>query len=209
MLRFHHAYNLGAHPWLERSLEEKELWSSSDIHSNFNRCSQEKDWLMMISLTIVDCPLSNPLFFRNNYSDDVVLQRVSVNEALGDHRWKLENLFYLFRGYVFTLRELENIFASVNNTNRSIWINNANITCLEPTFFVKSLACLVLTFIVALENGRALEANLTPRVGYVCRHITHFRQVLKSYFNSFYWTTDMSSYRVRFICDTWECRWLC
>ena len=43
MLRFHHAYNLGAHPWLERSLEEKELWSSSDIHSNFNRCSQEKD----------------------------------------------------------------------------------------------------------------------------------------------------------------------
>lgn len=60
------------------------------------------------------------VFVRNDHRDQKVLQRISVDERLGD-KWMLTELvLQLLRNDVFSLRKFEDVFLSVDNFDSTV-----------------------------------------------------------------------------------------
>ena len=106
---------------------------------------------------IVGGPFHDPSFFGDHNADAAVLKRVSVDQALCDHRGQAHDILDLLGGNILTLRQLEDILGPVNDLDRSIWVDLDNIACAEPAIVVERLACLGRVLVIAVIDRSALE----------------------------------------------------
>ena len=60
-------------------------------------------------------PFHDPGFFRDHNADAAVLKRVTVDQALGDHRRQAHDILDLLGSDILTLRQLEDVLGPVND----------------------------------------------------------------------------------------------
>ena len=60
------------------------------------------------------------MFLREDDTNASVLERVAVNEALSNQLRQRHDLLNLFRRNVLTLRQLEDVFRSINYLHRTV-----------------------------------------------------------------------------------------
>jgi len=86
------------------------------------------------------------------------------------------DVLQLFRGDVLSLRQLEDILSSVNDSDTSVGHDNADVTRQQPPIF-HSLLVLLIVFEVALEDRGPFETDFSSGVGSVLRCVSHFWNV--------------------------------
>ena len=145
---------------------------------------------------IVGGPFHHPGFFWDHNADATVLKRVTVDEALGDHRGQAHDILDLLGSDILTLRQLEDILRPVNDFERAIRVDLDNIACAEPAIFVKRLACLGGILVIAVIDRGALEQKFSARVGLVLSHIFHLGETLDSHLHDLYGAANVPSYHV-------------
>jgi hypothetical protein len=69
---------------------------------------------------------------QNYYSNNVVLKRVTIDKDLLNNRALSVDILKFLWSDIFTLRKFEDILGSINDFNRSIRKNYANITRTNP-----------------------------------------------------------------------------
>ncbi len=99
--------------------------------------------------TVLGSPGQDPLLLWNNNANNIVAKGVSVDECRSDGLRKSHDTFNFLGGDVLSLRKFEDVLASINDLDRAIRIDLANISCLEPALLIKSLRCLILTLVVS------------------------------------------------------------
>lgn len=137
-------------------------------------------------------PIGNPFLVGDDHSHTCVLEGVTVEEGLLDHSGQRHDLLDLLRSDVLSLRELEDVLGTVNNLDRSIREDHADISRQEPAIISEGLCGLIWSLEVASEDGGSLHANFAARVGLVRAQVVHLRQVLQTEFNGLNGATDVT-----------------
>jgi hypothetical protein len=106
-------------------------------------------------------PFLNNGLLRDNNSNDIGLQGITINEDLGDIGRLPKLLLNLIRCDVLALCKLENILLSVNDLKCTIGKEDTNITSVNPTFFINAIRCLLWLTEIALEVVVSLVADLS------------------------------------------------
>lgn len=120
----------------------------------------------VVTLVVLFSPLFAGIVFKHNHSNDVVLEGVSVDEALLNLSHERVGLLELLGGDVLTLGQFENVFGTVNNLESSVRIQDAHISRAEPlrVIFLESLFSLFRVLVVALGDTGSPHLNFTSRV---------------------------------------------
>jgi hypothetical protein len=82
-----------------------------------------------------------------------VLQRVSINHGLGDKGAERKNILNFLRGNVLALGKLEDVFAAIDDTHRTIRVDKGDIASFEPSVLIKSIRSLVRSLVVTRGDG--------------------------------------------------------
>jgi hypothetical protein len=114
----------------------------------------------------------------------------------------VELAFKLIRNDVLTLGQLEDVLLSVYDLNRSIWVDNSNISSVNPSFSINSFPGLFRLSKVALEAVVTTVADLTTgkRLSIfilILTGVLHVRDVKQFEVTSFIGATDMTTIRVK------------
>lgn len=99
-----------------------------------------------------------------------------MDKYLGNIRTLGVHVFQLLRCDVLALRQLENVLRTIDDLNRSVWEDHANVARRQPTVLTECLLRLFFILEVAMENGGTLVANFTTRIR-VRGHVLHLRYV--------------------------------
>ena len=92
-----------------------------------------------------------------------MLQRVTIDEDLCDLRNLSKDILELFGSDVLTLRKLEDILRTVDDSDCTIWQDYADITRVDPAIISDCILGLLGVLEVSLEVVGALELHLTTR----------------------------------------------
>ena len=116
--------------------------------------------------TVSGSPLFKVSHLWHNNGNDASSQRITVDHALGNVGRKGEDVFNFFWGDVFTLRQLKNVLASVNDLNRAVRVDLADVTGFEPSI-LESFFRNVWTLVVAGKDSVSFHAKLSTWIGLV------------------------------------------
>jgi len=131
-----------------------------------------------------------------------MLQGISINKGLRNQERLLNFQFYFFRGNIFTLRELENVLLSINNTENTLdRIELSNISGMNPALGIDSFFHKLWLSIVAFESAMTSIADLSarsqkPSLIDVISSVIHFRNINKLDFNCWVGCTNMPRLRI-------------
>mmetsp|Transcript_17137 Transcript_17137/g.56251 ORF Transcript_17137/g.56251 Transcript_17137/m.56251 type:complete len:310 (-) Transcript_17137:1189-2118(-) len=116
---------------------------------------------------------------RNCDCDKVGLERVAVHKQLREQRAAKQRRLDLLRGDVLALRELEDVFLTVDDAQAPLCRPSPNVARVEPAGGVERLARLLLQLVVAPKHARASHAHLAARRvgGARVAHLTHILQL--------------------------------
>jgi hypothetical protein len=77
---------------------------------------------------LCDEPLFDLGHLRDDNSHEPTLEGVSIDKDLSSERRCNVHVLQLLGSDVLTLRELEDVLCSVDDLNRTIWVDHTNIT---------------------------------------------------------------------------------
>mmetsp|Transcript_18261 Transcript_18261/g.51148 ORF Transcript_18261/g.51148 Transcript_18261/m.51148 type:complete len:458 (+) Transcript_18261:261-1634(+) len=112
------------------------------------------------------CPRHQLRLQRHGDSHQHAFIAVSIHPDLLQHLKLLQCALHLLHRNVLTLGELENILFPVNDLQVSGLDDLTNVSSVEPAISILCLLGEVITLVVTIKHGGALDANLSPgRVG--------------------------------------------
>jgi len=149
--------------------------------------------LEIASLVVFLSPLHYWRDFGYDDSTETVLEGVSVDEDLADERSVNVNIFKFLGSDVFTLGKLENVFGAVNNFDRTVGENLANVTRVEPSILIKGFFVLIRALVVPRGHVTSKKLDFSTRVRLVGGEILHLRKIFQSELGAFQNSANMSS----------------
>ena len=132
------------------------------------------------------------LRINDSVHDDMISKRISVYKSLQNPLGLHKHIFKFFGSDILSLWQFKNVFCSVNNRERQIWIDSSHIPAANPSSFNNSFCCFLWVFKIAFHIGWTPETNFSFRGSVGCE-VVHFRNVSKSDLYICYWTTNMSA----------------
>ena len=120
-------------------------------------------------------PIVRPDLIGNHHGHAAALERVTVAQALGDHRRQTQDVLNLFWRDVLTLRQLEDVLRPVNDLDCAIRVDLCDVTRVKPAVSVEGCLGLLGIFVVARENRAAIDLDLTSWIRLVCHEVLHVR----------------------------------
>lgn len=103
----------------------------------------------------------------------MVSQRIAVYIDLRNDRCECVRVLDLLKGDVFSLRQLEQVFLSVDNLEATLRIKETDVTGVQPAILIDGFFRVLLILVIALEDVFASNQNFTSWVWLV--------RVLKSF----------------------------
>jgi hypothetical protein len=94
-----------------------------------------------------------------------MLKRVSINKDLLNVLRLLKFLFNFIWCNILTLREFEYVLLSINNFERSIWQEHADVTSMAPPLRIKTVTSLFGLTEIALKDVVSRVADFPSRHG--------------------------------------------
>lgn len=79
-----------------------------------------------------------------------------------------------------SLSYLEDVLFAINNGEASTVVHETNVACCQPAILIHSVTSVFLVLVIALENNRATNLDLSSREWLVCTEIVHGRNIHKS-----------------------------
>mmetsp|Transcript_24508 Transcript_24508/g.38011 ORF Transcript_24508/g.38011 Transcript_24508/m.38011 type:complete len:224 (+) Transcript_24508:295-966(+) len=144
--------------------------------------------------TVVSSPLGADFAVDNNDRDGVVAHAVAVDEVLGDKLRLHVDVLNLLGSQVLALRQLEDVFDTINDFNSAVGQNHSHVSALEP-LTVESLGRLLRVLEVALHDTRTPEHNFASGRT-VSGQVVHVREVSQLQFDVLARATHDSSHLV-------------
>ena len=130
-------------------------------------------------LAVILAPLAKSVLAGHEDGDADGLERVPVHHDLLNVVRLHQDILDLFGRHILTLRQLENVLASIQDLNSSVRIDDTNIASVEVALRIDGLSSLVRAHEVAWCYTRAANADLTARVRLVSDAVVHFGKIFE------------------------------
>ena len=86
-----------------------------------------------------------------------------------------EDIFNLFRRDIFSLRKLEDVLAAIEDTNRAVRVDDADVARVQVALSIERFGRLVRPLEVAREHAWTANANLASGERLICDAVIHIR----------------------------------
>lgn len=104
-----------------------------------------------VSLVVGSSPLETGYWLEDDDSNTAILERITVDEDLLDVIGQGVFILELLRGDVFTLGKLEDVLDTVDDLDRTVRVDRADIAREEPALSVEGFSSLINKFVVPLS----------------------------------------------------------
>lgn len=138
-------------------------------------------------------------FVEGDNHDGVALKGVGVDETGANQVTDSKGTFELLRSNVLTLRKFHDHLGTINDGNTSVLVGFADISGVEPALLIEGFLGDLREQVVALEDVRASDLDLSAGVRLVGREVVHFRNVLQSNLGASNRSSNVTEVRIFFL----------